>query len=585
MMRMSLVLVVLHAALALATPLAAHEGHDHDKPPPLALPIAPRVTAVTPDFELVGVLSGKIRLTLFLTSFATNEPVKDAKIVVETSDQKVEAISKGDGVFDVSAPWLAGEGGLDLVFNISLPNGADLLTGRLERPVTYAAAGLEPAGASSRLLRYIQANPIALMLGAGGLILGVLATLLFSPRTRSIVREEPSPSARDADVETARSPKHEDGIKIVRRAALTLLLTAAISSQTPRAQAADAAAAASPSVPSTMATDLPQRLADGSLFVPKATQHLLSVRTMLTAEADATLAVELPGTVVAGPNNFGRVQAGHSGRIAAPPDGLPYVGKQVEKGDILGFLEPHIGTVERGTLESQIAEADARIEAQTVKIARLRGAPLAVPPIKVEEAEGELKALQERRRQLNPMLTQRHEILAPLSGIVSKAGYFAGQVIEPRDVLFEIVNPSEFWVEGIAYGDTALEAQGSASGIVGSGQQLKLHYIGRGLTLKEQATTLMFRINEGGESVSIGQPVRVLVKSKKKISGFVVPSSSIVRGPSGLPIVWVKTEAERFEPQTVKTEPLDGQSVVVTAGLKPDVRVVTEGVTLLNQVR
>ena len=48
----------------------------------------------------------------------------------------------------------------------------------------------------------------------------------------------------------------------------------------------------------------------------------------------------------------------------------------------------------------------------------------------------------------------------------------------------------------------------------------------------------------------------------------------------------MKTEPERFEPRTVRYEPLDGQRVVIVlAGLKPDVRVVTEGATLLNQIR
>ena len=60
--------------------VVAHEGHDHDKPPPLNLPVAPRVVAVTPDYELVGVLSGEHRLTIFLHRFETGEPVKNAKL-------------------------------------------------------------------------------------------------------------------------------------------------------------------------------------------------------------------------------------------------------------------------------------------------------------------------------------------------------------------------------------------------------------------------------------------------------------------------------------------------------------------------
>jgi len=581
MMRLALSLLMLVASFASPAQLSAHEGHDHDKPAPLALPIAPRVTAVTPDYELVGVLSGKAQLTLFLTTFATNEPVKDAKITVEAGAHKSEAVATGDGVFNVAAPWLAGDGALDLVFNLTLPDGADLLTGRLDRPAA-AASDAGTSGSASGLVNSIQANPMALMLGLAGLVLGMLITLLFAFRARTIAHDAKPLATADHEANAAVSA-NGDTVKVIRRAALATLLALGLPMQAPRVEAADAAP--TPAVPSTMASDLAQRLADGSLFVPKATQHLLSMRTMLTAEGDAATSVDLAGTIVAGPNNFGRVQSAHSGRLAAPEEGLAYVGKHVEKGDILGYLEPHIGTVERGTIESQVAEADARIEAQKVKLVRLRGAPLAIPPIKIEEAEGELKALQERRRQLNPTLNERHEIKAPIAGVVSKAGIFAGQVIEPRDVLFEIVDPREFWVEAISYGETPPDAAGDASAMLGQGQTIDLHYIGRGLALKEQAAPLMFKVTSKTDGLSIGQPVRVLLRSTRRVKGFVVPSSSIVRGQNGLPIVWVKSDSERFEPQTVKTEPLDGQHVVVTAGLKPDVRVVTEGVTLLNQVR
>jgi hypothetical protein len=42
----------------------AHDGHDHDSPPPPNLPVAPDVTAVTPDNVLVGALTGEQRLTI-----------------------------------------------------------------------------------------------------------------------------------------------------------------------------------------------------------------------------------------------------------------------------------------------------------------------------------------------------------------------------------------------------------------------------------------------------------------------------------------------------------------------------------------
>lgn len=569
-----ILLAFLLVGLAVPRPAAAHEGHDHDKPTPLALPIAPRVVAITPDYEVVGVLSGKSRLTIFVTTFATNAPVKDASVVVAAGEQRATADAKGDGVFELTAPWLAGAGKLELVFELALPVDQDLLTGTLDRG---ALSTVEAAPDPSRAL---LANPIWLAVFLGGLVFGVLGALLF--RKTSLSSQQSNLSERPNG---QASPEQANSVKPLRRIAGALVIFCALASDPlSSAHAADMAKVNTPSVPSTMATDLAQRLADGTLFVPKATQHLLSVRTMLASETDAPKSVELPGAIVPGPQNFSRVQSGHTGRLEAPDGGLGYVGQHVNKGDVLGYLIPHLGVLERGGVQSQIAETDARIEAQKAKLARYRGAPLAIPPIKIDEAEGELQALQDRRRELNPTLTERHEIRAPISGIVSKAGFFAGQAIDPRDVLFEIVDPSEFWVEAIAYDTTAIDGSGEASATFAN-RSLPLEFIGRGLTLREQAAPLMFKIKAATEGLSIGQPVKVVLQSTVKTKGFVVPSSSITRGQSGLPIVWVKTDAERFEPQTVKVAPLDGTNIVILAGVKADARIVTEGVTLLNQIR
>lgn len=542
----------------------AHEGHDHDKPAPLTLPVAPRITAVTPDYELVGVRSGASRLTMFLTTFATNEPVKGANVIVEGNGERAQAEARGDGLFEVSAPFLASPSSVDLVFSLTLPDGSqDLLTGRLE-PQAETQIAATPVQSGNRMQ--------LLLFAAGGIIAGILATLLLQPRRRVT-------GAETAEAQTtAASPDTK-----VRRVAALLLCGIALNLPGAEARAADAPAA--PSIPSTMATDLAQRLPDGTLFVPKATQHLLSIRTMIVAESDIAHSAELTGTIVAAPNFFGRVQAAHSGRLEVTDSGLPYVGKKVTKGDLLGYLTPHIGTVERGTVQSQIAETDARIEMQKARLVRLRGAKLAIPPIKIDEAEGELAALQERSRELNPTLSLRQEIRAPVSGVISKAGFYAGQVIEPRDILFEIVDPAQFWVEASSY-DPSLDAEkATTSAILASGKTLSLLYAGRGLTLREQAAPIMFRVEYSPEPIAIGQPVKVHISEKPNGRGIVAPAASVVRGVNGLPIVWVKAEAERFEPRPVKTAPLDGKNVVITAGIMPDMRIVTDGVTLLNQVR
>ncbi len=251
-----------------------------------------------------------------------------------------------------------------------------------------------------------------------------------------------------------------------------------------------------------MATDVPQRMADGSLFVPKATQHLLSVRTVLTAETQAPRTVQLVGTVIADPNSFGRVQTGHAGRIEAPEGGLAFVGKRVKKGDLLAQLQHHIEAYNKGNLQGEIAELEARIALHETKLAIYLKAPLAIPPIKIEETKGELQALRQKRKELVPTLVEREEIRAPISGVISAANVVAGQVVDAREVLFEIVDPSRFLVEAIAHDPNVAANLGKAFAVTNAGETLAFEFAGSGLALKQQAAPLTFRVAQAPDNLS-----------------------------------------------------------------------------------
>jgi hypothetical protein len=568
--------LLVAAQVLLAGAAVAHEGHDHDAPPPLNLPVAPRVVAVTPDYELVGVLSGEHRLTIFLHRFETGEPVKDAKVFISAGEHEVEAAPKEAGVFDVSAPWISAAKPLDMVFRLTLPDDEDILTGRLEKATV---AGAPAAGATTETNQLQQ----TLYVAAGALMTGVLLTLLIvgSISRRRQVRVARARQGQDAP-ETA--AEVEAKLKQLHRASvagLVLLLAVTLEAEHSRAQTA----LSLPSVPATMATDVPQRMADGSLFVPKATQHLLSVRTVMTAESTAPRTVALAGTVIADPNSFGRVQSGHSGRIDAPEGGLAFAGKRVKKGDLLAHLHHHIEAYDKGNMQGEIAELEERIKLQEAKLARYLQAPLAVPPIRIDETKGEIAALRQKRKQLVPTLSEGEEIRAPISGVVSVANVVAGQAVDAREVMFEIVDPARFWVEAVAHDASVATKLTKAFAVTGTGESIPLLFAGAGLSLKQQAAPLTFKVTHAEPNLSIGQPVTVILQSTVELKGIVLPASSVVRAPSGLSIVWVKPEAERFEPHVVRYEPLDGQRVVVLAGLKSDQRVVTEGATLLNQIR
>jgi len=117
----------------------AHEGHD-DAPAARAptTGLAPRVAAASPDIELLAE-SRHDTLLIYLDQFATNEPLSGATIEIEEGPNRGTAAALGEGLYQVSAPWLARPGQHPLVFTVHAKDLDDLLNGTLEVPDTHGA--------------------------------------------------------------------------------------------------------------------------------------------------------------------------------------------------------------------------------------------------------------------------------------------------------------------------------------------------------------------------------------------------------------------------------------------------------------
>jgi len=105
------------------------------------------------------------------------------------------------------------------------------------------------------------------------------------------------------------------------------------------------------------------------------------------------------------------------------------------------------------------------------------------------------------------------------------------------------------------------------------------------MTLSNQAIPLRFRVSGPHEGLSVGKPVTVIVQQNKTIAGIPVPASSVIRDGDGRSIVWERTGAETFVPRQVRATRVAGNQMVVESGLANGARVVTEGASLLNQIR
>lgn len=127
-----LVLTCLAALPLVFGAVLAHEGHD-DAPAARAptTGLAPRVAAASPDIELLAELRNDT-LLIYLDRFATNEPLSGATIEVEEGPNRGTAAPMGEGLYQVSAPWLARPGKHALVFTVHAKDLDDLLNGTLE---------------------------------------------------------------------------------------------------------------------------------------------------------------------------------------------------------------------------------------------------------------------------------------------------------------------------------------------------------------------------------------------------------------------------------------------------------------------
>jgi hypothetical protein len=332
----------------------------------------------------------------------------------------------------------------------------------------------------------------------------------------------------------------------------------------------------------------PSRQPDGSVFLPKPAQRQLGVRTLVAATGQHAKAFELAGTVVMDPNAGGKVQAVLAGRLEAGPKGLPGVGQAVRKGEVLAYVVPTAGAIERSNQLAQQAELRAARDLAARRVARLTELADTVPRKDIEAAESELQSLTQRLGAVGAGLATRDALVAPVSGVIASANAVAGQVVDARELVFEVVDPSRLRIEALAYDPAQAQSVAGATLAVG-GQRVPLRFVGAARSLRDQAQPLQFA---GDSSVlgtlahlAIGQPVRVFVQSTDKVDGVQVPAAALLRNPANQTIVWVKESPERFAPRVVTSVPLDGTSVAVTSGLKPGDRVTTQGATLINQVR
>lgn len=553
------VVALLCWCLLLTGPLPAHEGHDlvsnQDSAPAARLP---RLSASSELYELVGVLDG-LRLTIYLDRFQDNAPVTDANIGVTINDMTAVAEPSSDGTYTMVLGQFGAGGLFEFVFDIRAPEGDDLLIGKLLLATMMAPGAAPPDPWYVELLTslrhgvedHLMLLSLVLLMG---LVLGI-GLRRGHPRALPMLMVAAPALVLAWSAGAARGHEGHDLSETVQAATAT--------------------------------SDSARRLPDGKVFMPKRTQRILDIRTLVAKPETLPKSIVLVGRVTTNPNRSGLVQSINGGRVTAPEQGLPRIGQAVSKGDVLALVEPPMAMADRTTISERMGELEQLIAVDEAKLRRLR--PMAERQViaqgLVVEMEAELEGLYRRRELLRDTRVAPEVLRAPLDGVLALSHVVVGQVVQAQDVLFQIVDPKVLWIEAYDYAGVDPAKLGQATAVAGDNTAMELSFEGWSRTLQQQATVLQFAIINPPVSIRVGQPVTVTARQGETTTGIVIDRDAVVRGTNGETIVWRHHDPELFEARTVRTQPFDATHTLIEAGLDMGERIVNRGAEMINQIR
>jgi cobalt-zinc-cadmium efflux system membrane fusion protein len=553
--RLACVLALAFATIASAAlPARAHEGHDHGPGPSATAGAAsPRVTAVSENYQLVGIVEGEV-LVIYLDRFADNAPVTSAKLEVTIGDVAVQAELQKNGTYEVASPHLKSAGSHEILVAITDDVVTDLLVGSIQIPPSGGLVGRLDHSIWTHLKEHTEVSP-KLLGWAGAGILGLLGLGLLIKggcRGATAVALIIGILVIGSTVAFA-GPGHDHG----------------------------------PSSAASPAGNGPARQPDGSIFLPKPSQRLLEIRTRILEPETTTRTVRFVGRIVANPNRSGVVQSTIQGRFIPPADGLALIGSRVKAGDPMGSVAPSFISKDASDMTQTLGELDQQIALARTKLARqeslLRSNVVATAV--VDEIRIQLEGYLKRRQELLAARIQPEELRAPVDGVITASRVVAGQVVAQSDVLFTIVDPTSLMVEALAFDQSNGDEINGATSVTGDNVQSRLRFVGRSRSLQQQYSVISFEVLDPSPALNVGTPVTIVGRAGAPVTGIIIPRSAIAQAPNGQMVVFRHKEPETFEPKAIRFEPFDSATVLVLAGVERGDKIVVQGAQLINQVR
>lgn len=545
--------------LAACAPLAAHEGHDHEQPG-----TGRDVLELNSELYEAVVVSHGDHLDIWLDRWDTNEPVTGARVGVALGEAaEVIAAEESPGQYMVAITPVAPGTALPVTLTIQATPGDDLLGGVLEVGDPGSAAGV------SRVMAWLRAAwPWALGLAVlGAAALGVAAAL----RRRRW--------GAGGGTGALAAPLVGAGLLVVALAGAAPLAAHEGHEHADEAEPA-------PVMPLAGRGNRPVRLPDGSVFVPKPTQRILELRTIVATTGATSVSLRLAGEIVGDPRASAALQTLQGGRVAGEAGQWPVLGARVRRGQVLLRLTPSGSAGERAATAADAARTQAELARAEADLARIEGLAGVVSRAEIESQRALVEGLRSQQATLRAALAVGSEsIVSPIDGVIASVEARPGVVVDPGETLLTVIDPARLSIEALAFEPMSADQVTRASAALRDGTALEAKLVGVGAQLRGGAVPVRLDLARVTPGLVVGQPVTVFLERSTNVPGTHLPAAALVRLPSGERIVYEKVAAERFVPRTVRVRQVSADRVAVLAGLEPGVRVVVGGASLVAQIR
>ena len=333
----------------------------------------------------------------------------------------------------------------------------------------------------------------------------------------------------------------------------------------------------------------PRRLPDGDLYLPKAAQRLLGIRTQIWSAA-ASVPVSLTAEVQVQPTAAVTLTAPEPGRLESAGAAWPLPGRLVHGGDVLAWLHPQIAQRDAARRRAQVADLDQQLVIANLNVDRLslQGAvnedqKQATGNIYLEQAVAERDALQHERELVAQSLNERVPLRALVSGRVLAAPARAGDVVAAGQLLFQLADPSRMRLVALSFDGELGERVRAATARLDAGTEVKLVYRGQEPLAGAPGWRLLFDLADAA-ALSPGQLVEVRVEAAAD-GAVSLPTDACAVEADGTTVVWIHRMPERFVLLRLKSCAAGIEAARGGAQPAQGDRLVTSGAGLLSQYR